>query len=104
MGKSFVSVQLPELWGGACAQAPTADVHAAVSLTERARGSVSPASLTFLASNWAQPQARSAQLIECSLTASPSWSPAGRSLMRAVPQLTSCSAKSGPCADTTWGA
>ena len=50
--------------GGACAQAPTADVHAAVNLTERARGTVSPASLTFLASNWAQPQARNAPVYQ----------------------------------------
>ncbi|KAK9842270.1 hypothetical protein WJX81_003820 [Elliptochloris bilobata] len=37
-------------------EAPAADVHAAVSLTERMRGTVTPANLTFLASNWAQPQ------------------------------------------------
>ena len=42
-------------------------MHAAVNLTERARGTVSPASLTFLASNWAQPQARIAPVYQLDL-------------------------------------
>lgn len=39
-------------------QAPCADVHAMVNLTERARGTVSPSQLTFTAANWALSQAR----------------------------------------------
>ncbi len=39
-------------------QAPGADVHALVNLTERARGTATPRQLTFTAANWALPQAR----------------------------------------------
>jgi len=40
------------------AQAPRADVHATINLTERARGVVTPSQLTFSTANWAQPQVR----------------------------------------------